>query len=371
MKIQFDRKAALEALAAVAKVSSGQKIQPVLSCVKLWHNGAECVISAFDLEVGAKVSLLQTTCLVSGSCLIPADRFLKILRELTGEEVLLEGDNETITISDLENASNFELPGCDVKQFPEFDIVDVSKSRHSMTGKALRQALENCGFCVATDQGRYGLTGVMMVLDGDNLEMVGTDGRRLSQVVEVCSAINQIGKLSGIVPSKATDQLLRMLHGHDEDMVTIQMRTNDVLFQVMDDHLYSLLINGLYPDYKGIWPKSVKRKIEVDADELLVAVKQAAIMTDKETQRIKIELNSNTLTLSAQGVTSGRGKVQIGASVEGEPMSISVNPFYLREYLETIKGTGGLTIELIDENKPITLKTHSNAKYQHLIMPLS
>ena len=83
---------------------------------------------------------------------------------------------------------------------------------------------------------------------------------------------------------------------------------------------------GATPTTGTIFPKKPAVKATVTAAPLLAAVRQAAVMVDDETKRVAFHFGKHKLTLEAQGVNTGRSKVELPIAYEGKAMNLGFNP---------------------------------------------
>ena len=79
-------------------------------------------------------------------------------------------------------------------------------------------------FAAAKERMRYALNGILLHVEGDSVEMVATDGRRLARDVGPCSNPNGV-EIHAIVPTKGFQQLDRAL-GSDDQVVTLAVGNN-------------------------------------------------------------------------------------------------------------------------------------------------
>ena len=96
----------------------------------------------------------------------------------------------------------------------------------------------------------------------------------------------------------------------------------------------TLLVDGRYPDVDAVWPKQkTGTSFDHHTDDLVQAVKRAAVCVDQEARRLDISIQPKGLTLTARGVGRGQAVVQVPAEVQGDPLDLVVNPGYLMDVL--------------------------------------
>jgi DNA polymerase-3 subunit beta len=172
------------------------------------------------------------------------------------------------------------------------------------------------------------------------------------------------------VPKKAMVLLERNLAVDAEEVVKVCIRPNDVLFRTERAVIYSRLVDGRFPDYKGVIPAKTTVHVTLNAGSFHAAVRQAAIMTDNDSKRVTFAFTPDKLTLRAQGTTAGRSKVELPLSdYSGNAMEIHFNPDYLNDMLKILPPETSLELKMIDTGKPAVFQ--AGEQYTYLVMPLT
>ena len=129
---------------------------------------------------------------------------------------------------------------------------------------------------VSREESRYTLTGVYMLLKGDSIEMVGTDGRRLSLVEETTGEKEVKQKKDCILPIKTCNELIRIMT--DEELI-LTLGEKQANFIQKEISLTSRLIEGEFPDYNKVIPKNFQQKLMINRQELIDAITRAYVLT--------------------------------------------------------------------------------------------
>jgi DNA polymerase-3 subunit beta len=343
-----------------------REVKPILRNFKAVAADGRCTLMATDLEVGIRLDVQGLTIEEPGEAILPAARLIAILREANDEELSIEADQTNCTVRG--PTLEFEMPGEDPAQFPEWPTFAEDKY-HEISAGALREMIRRTIFAVADASGRYSMTGVLWELDGDTARLVGSDGYRLALAQGTATAHDghtTKGQMP-VVPTKAMALLERNLQDDPEEAVKICFRPNDVLFRTGRAMLYSRLVEGRYPDYRQILPKKAAVKATATAAPFLAAVRQAAVMVEAETKRVAFHFAKHKLTLEAQGVNTGRSKVEMPVGYEGKALNLGFNPEWLTEMLKVVPADAELTLDLIDAETPVLI--HCGSDYSYLVVP--
>jgi DNA polymerase-3 subunit beta len=263
----------------------------------------------------------------------------------------------------------FEMPGEDPAHFPDLPTFTDDKY-HELPAGMLRDMIRRTAFAAADESARYSMTGVLWELEDSHVRLVATDGKRLA--LTSGSATGHGGHTTKgqtpVVPTKAMTLLDRNLHD-DSEVVRVSLRPNDALFRTDTAVIYSRLVEGRYPNYRDVFPKKPGVRVAIPVTPFLLAVRQAAIMTEEDSKRVVFHFAKGKLTLEAQGAATGRSKVELPLDYDGTALDISFNPAYLTEMLKVLPSDAELTLDLVDGASPALFKQEPN--YSYLVMPLT
>lgn len=368
MKATFEREGLLTAVQLVSTVVPSRSPKAILHNVKLVAAPDRTIVMATDLEsVGIRYEVRGVRVEEPGEAVVPATRFLSILREMTDEEVYLEADANNCTIRG--QYSEFELPGEDPAQYPDVPAFE-GENYHQVQAGVLRDLIARTIIAVAQENARYALTGVLWELDGETVRLVATDGRRLAVArgIGVPQGKHDTRGQTPVVPTKTMSLLERNLTDPDEQ-VLVSIRPNEALFQTSRAMIYSRLVEGRYPPYREVFPKSSATKVTVAAGPFLSAVRQAAILTDEESRGVDFAFAKDKLTLKARVADRGRAKVELPVEVHGKGLEITFDPRFVTEMLRVLEPETAVSLELTDANKQALFKAGED--YSYIVMPLT
>lgn len=162
------------ALAGLAKVVTNKCPLEVLRCVRVEARHGWVAITATDLDLFAKVELLDASCEETASFLVPLERLQAAVRK-TAPAIKLEPGRISCDLGTGRVTESFEAPSLD--EFPtEPDFQGKVVPMPETFGVRFMEALR----CASIDPARYVINGVCL----DSSErgshyLVGTDGRHL------------------------------------------------------------------------------------------------------------------------------------------------------------------------------------------------
>ncbi|MCK4871798.1 MAG: DNA polymerase III subunit beta [Phycisphaerales bacterium] len=373
MKAICDRSALLDAVSSLSSVVVARTPKPILTCIKMSAGDGEMTLISTDLEIALQLTITQVDIQQEGDVVIPADKLLQILRELSEPTVSIETDGNDTHLRGAD--SHFKVLGYPageyppVQEFPSDDRVTMQ-----IDASDLQQLVTRTVFATARENSRYAINGVLMVQDKKKLDFVATDGRRLAVARGVCTP----GKAApeeearSIIPTKALSILIRLL-GDPEGTVSIAVTENQVLFNIADGGrtaiLASNMVDGTFPPYEDVIPKDQDIRVSFNSDTLASAVRQAALLTNEESRGVRLNFTTDSLTLSSRAPELGEAEVKIGLeSYEGDEIEIGFNPTYITDVLKIVQ-TEQIQLELKAPTKPGILR--AGDEFLCVIMPVN
>jgi len=368
MKIVCHREGLLSACQVVSAAVAARDVKPVLRNIKAIVEEDRCILMATDLELGIRLEVRGIKVEEAGEALLPTSRLIAILREATDEEMTVEAGPDKVIVRG--NTNEFDMPGEDASAFPDVPAFAEEKY-HELSAGVLREMIKRTVFAAATEgQVRFGATtGILWELEDDKAALIATDGRRLAMMTGAAKphgGHTTQGQMP-VVPSKAMNLLERNLTTPDET-IKISLRQNEVLMKTERAMIYSRLVEGRFPSYKQVIPSKHTHKVPLTVGPFLAAVRQAAIMTDDESKRVRFQFAKKKLTLRAQGAESGQSRVELPIEYDGKGLEISFDPKFVTDMLRVLEPDTPLTLEMSESEKPAVFRHEPS--YLYVIVPL-
>ena len=346
-----------KALDIVVPYIPGAPPLPVLANVLLeTTDGCRLAISATDLEtritayIGSKVEQ-------DGAITIPAKLFKELVGTLSPERVDFRVDAATDTMHTRCGVQTTELRGIDATEYPPIKHND-NQCDFMMEAESLLRMLETVLKCAAREKNRPILTGVYMHLDKGRLILVGADGYRLG--VERLD-VNYTGpKVDDItLPGGAIKKLLRVLRSHKDKEVGIKLpdQRNSVSFYLPNTVISTQLLEGRFPDYMSIIPRSFISQVVLYASDTQVALKRAKVFAKDNANSAELTvipaLNPGEpaeVTIIGKSRESGQTEAMLDAKATGERFEWSFNFQYMLDAIDSYRKDAERIV--IDSNGP-------------------
>ncbi|OPY58846.1 MAG: DNA polymerase III subunit beta [Pelotomaculum sp. PtaU1.Bin035] len=354
----------LSAVQIVQRAVSHKSPLPILSGIKFCAENDLLIVTATDLEIGIQCSV-QAEIFEVGSVVLPAKYITEFFRRLPDVPIFIKSDPLTGNVSVKYGHSETNINGFLAQEFPELPL-PVSEVKFSVPEDILKEAIRQVVFAVAVEESRPVFTGVLLEINGGEMQMAATDTHRLAWRKLKFDDSNNID-INIIIPGKTLNELSKVI-GRPEKEVDITVTDNQVLFSVEDLCIISRLISGKFPPYRQVIPQGRVSRIRLITRELAEAVERAALFTTAGSSFIKLLLQNNILVVSVS-TEVGRVYEEIPVYQEGEPMQVAVNTRYLSEALKVL-GSGEINIEFAGPLNPLVLKPVEGNDYLSLLLPV-
>jgi DNA polymerase III subunit beta len=368
MKVTCDRESLLAAFQTAAAVVPTRSPKPILQNIKLEVSDKGAILLATDLEIGIRIHATGIQSQVPGSAILPLGRFGSILRESSDQVLHLESDGQATLVRG--ERSEFKLPAENPQEFPA--VADFNESAyHELPARLLRELIKRTIFATDNESSRYALGGVLLEMGPEKITGVGTDGRRLAKMEVPARSVggHQSGDSMTIVPSKAMQLIERALTDGDAE-IQIAARANEVLVRSPRVTIYSRLVEGRFPKWRDVFPQRTQTsKIELTVGPLHSAVRQAAIVTSEESRGVDFNFQAGSLVLSGRVADVGQSRIELPIAYDGPPLSISLDPRYVSDFLKVLDPEKTITMELKDAESAAVCTTDDG--YGYVIMPLA
>jgi DNA polymerase-3 subunit beta len=375
MKVLVNRAALVEALGLASSVVLSRTPKPVLTCVKLIAGGSgggpkTLTLVATDMELALQYTLTQVDIASAGTALIPAGKLSEIVNNSPDDTLTLETTADTTVIKGSD--AHYKVFGFNAEEFPPISSFD-GKADFSLSAGSLRTLLDRTRFAAAREMTRYAINGVLFEKKGKKLSLVATDGHRLAQTKDDAIGDNADKDLSAVVPIKAINLIERLLTD-PEQMVALQFKDNKLFVQVTADGggvtatMSTALVEGTFPPYGDVIPKDCDKKVLLNRDRFLSAVRRAALLTNEESKGVRLGFSTGTLSISSRAPEMGEAKIDLPVEYTGEAIEIGFNPNYLVDALK-VADQETVSFEMKTPNKPGLLK--SGPGFLYVVMPVN
>jgi DNA polymerase-3 subunit beta len=363
----FCRQSDLEnALNIVNKAITPNATLPVLNNILLKAEDKKLFFSATNLEIAIQF-FIDADVKNEGSVTVPAKLITSYISLLKDEkiEVSLKEGNMLFFES---KSSQTKVKGISADEFPTIPKVPKENTIKVKT-KDLEEAITQTVFSASINTSRPVLSGILFHIEKDLLKIVATDSYRLAEKQLALLEKTEVS-LQSIIPARTVAELGKILARTQEKEVEISISNNQALFVIGDIELMSRLIEGKFPDYEKIIPKSNKTNVEVKNEDLSLVVKRVSLFAKENNNSVKLAAtNDGKIVISTEETKVGEEKAEVAAKVEGENSKVALNIQYLLDVLNFVQ-SDQVVLSMDDKLSPVVIRPAGKKDYIYIIMPL-
>jgi DNA polymerase-3 subunit beta len=360
-------------LSIVGRAVATRTTLPITNNVLLATDQSRLKLAATNLEIaiscwiGAKVD-------DEGAITVPARLLAEFVNSLPNDRIDIGtgagGRNVTVKCARFEA----RIAGTDAEEFPPIPTVGEGVTAR-VDPEALHAAISRVAFAAATDESRPVLTGVLADFTGSTLTLAAADGFRLG-VQRVTLTEPTPTPVQIIIPARSLNELNRLLSDQDEPVdIIVGPTRSQVLFHLKNVEMVSQLVQGTFPNYSQLIPKTYSSRAVVDVADFLRATRSASIFARDGSGIVRLLVTPGAdgmpgkVTISARSEEIGDNTGEIDAVVEGEPAKIAFNGRYLQDVLSVL-GSGKVALETTSPSSPGVVRPVGSDEYTHVVMPM-
>lgn len=372
MKVTVTQQKLAHGLGIVSHAVASRTTLPVLSNVLLATDEGRLRLSATNLEMGI-------TCWVTaaieeeGSITIPARTLTDLVNTLPQGDLVLTLNPRTLSMEIKTTTNTSEIKGIDAQEFPPMPVADQG-SGIEFNVTDLKEMIQQVVFAASADEARPVLMGAQLNISDYAVTLAAADGFRISvKTAGLSTAVPE--PVSLIVPAKALNELARIgMDGNKTVRMSLPASRGQVIFSMENVEVASQLIEGKFPDFNQIIPKSHKTRTVIKTAEFLKACKQVEVFAREGSNVARLDIKPEpdgigSVAMSAANEETGSSDVGLEAAIDGSQLLIAFNVRFLREVLESIKADS-VSLETTAANTPGVIRPVGDDSFVHVIMPM-
>lgn len=365
MKFSVSQSALMRALAVVGKGMSTSSTIPMQSGVYVRAAEGMLEFQTTDLTISIRYRI-QANVEEGGETVISGKLLTNIVKALPDAAVTFEGEGHTMRISC--GRSTYDLHTLEAADFPEFPEVDLDQSIELPSG-VLSKMVDKVYRVTSKDTSRPVLTGVQLSVAENTIRLVATDSYRLAVCDSNVETSSSAEAFSCIVAGSTFHDVLAL--PSMTDRLTIGTSDKQVVFDFGDTTYVSRRIEGNFPDYTRMLPRTCATAVTMKVEELAAALKHVSVIAlSNPGVRFDIDPDGGLVTVSASSPDQGEATEEVGAKVEGESMRIGFNYHYALDCVNAVSQEDEVTLELQGPTMAGVFKSYSTINYLYMLMPM-
>jgi len=337
---------------------------PILECILLSVTDDGFFMLGNDLEMAIETKYIEAMIIEKGNIAVDAKRFSDIIRKLPDEDVIIKVEKD-FTLYIKSGKTEFKISAQNPNEFPNLPTVEKN-DKYTLPAKEFRNMIRQTIFSVATTEDKPALTGELIEIEDNTMNIVAVDSFRVSlrnfEMQEVKDASN-------IVPAKTLSEISKLLPTDGDREVTIYFADTHALFELDDATVVSRLIDGEFLKYKPIFTDDYTTMFTVSRSELLGSLERSMLMsTDNKKTPVKLNIDKDILVITSTAET-GKLYDELSINMEGKSLEIGFNPRYLIDAIKAIE-TDDIVLQFKTSLSPCIIKGADTDIYKYLILPL-
>lgn len=366
MKAIFQKDDLAKALDAVSHAAQNKVNSNTNNGIYISLQDASAEFQANDFSIAIKTSC-PAAVEENGNIVVAAPQLPSMIRLLPPGEVEMEQKKGEGYLTFSAGNAVYRFP---VRSPEDFPSVERMKNASSCTVAAgvFNEMVQDTQYAAAIDKQKPLFNGILFEIQDTSFVMAATNTHRLA-VKETALAIpaNNPGRF--IVPSGIMSEVLRLFSSNTEETVDIFWAKTHVAFASGTTYFISTLINGEYPDYRRVIPQHFDSMVTVELKPFREAVALVSpISRDMDYKTINFHFEEDHVEIFEEDKSIGSSRTSVPVILEGIPLHIVFNCFYIEDILKHSKGEK--IIFHLQKVGPMLVEQEEDKKYQYVVTPM-
>ncbi len=370
MRFDVSSTALLSHLQSIGKVIASKNTLPILDNFLFQLEENTLTVTASDAETRLVTSLEVMNAEGSGLFCVSAKMLLDPLKELPEQPLTFDVNDANLEVFIHFQNGKYNFIGQKGDTYPQQKPLSEQAVEVVMDAQLLLNGISRSLFATADDELRPVMNGVYFDFHTDDLTFVASDGHKLVRLRNL--SVQSEERASFILPKKPAT-LLKNLLAKEEGVIRLQFDDNNAYVRCANCEMVCRLIEGRYPNYNSVIPKENPFQVTIDRMFLLNALKRVSVFSNQSSSLIKLHLEDNLLTVSAQDIDfSTSAEERIPCEYNGDELSIGFKATYLIDILGNISSTD-VILQLADPSRAgliLPLENQENEDLLMLLMPM-
>jgi DNA polymerase-3 subunit beta len=376
MKISILQENLNKGFSLVSRTIGAKTTLPILNNILITGEEGKLKLTTTNLETGINL-WLPAKKEKEGKFTIPAKDITEFVASLPAGKISLEQKQEKLQI--ILGTYKAVFNGTSAAEFPEVPSLRDKKTSSKISKKfeigrkKFVEMVNHVCFSAAIDETRPVLSGVRLSSNDKNLQLVATDGYRLSLKKIKLGAKTNISTL--IIPARTLMEVMKVAEAEGEEgegekvQIAVVEEFNQVIFAFNNTEVVARLIEGEFPDFKKIIPEKGENKATIDKEEFSQAIRAASIFSRKSANIVRFEFSGSRLLIKANAPEVGENEISLAIKYQGKEMKIAFNYRFLQDYLNSLK-QDAFSLEFSGPLKPGLFRAEKDPSFLHIIMPV-
>jgi DNA polymerase-3 subunit beta len=364
MKFSVIKETILDELQLLQGIVEKRNTMPILANILMSVRPDRVELTGTDLEVGLKTHF-EAEIQEEGTITISGKKIFEIVKSLPDGQNISFKENEDLMMEVSSGKSEFKvlcLPKEDYPQVPEAKF----EKKIIVALEKLKEMIDRVYYAIAQEQ-RYYLNGALLILKKNTVELVSTDGHRLSYTSAFLEDLAPSEEIRVIVAKKTLAELRKM----SDEKIEFDYDENNLFFKVGNRILISRIIESKFPNFETVIPKDNPHILRMPKEEFTQAIRRVSLLSTERSKGVKFYIEKNLLKLFSSNPEIGEARDNLEVDYQGAELEVGFNSQYLLDFLSSVN-CERIRLELKDENSAAVMRPEleEEIKYTYVLMPM-
>ncbi len=364
MKIQCVKEKIKNAVSFADRITNKNLSLPILGSILLSTEKNTLKIRATNLDLGVEIGIPVKT-EKEGAITVPGGVLNSFLSNILDEVVLFEAKEGNLFIATKNNKA--AIKSYQPEDFPTLPVITQGSS-FSIPSKKLIDGLRSVWYSASVSDIKPEIACVCIYTNGKDVVFTATDSFRLAEKKILFDEKQEIPLL--LIPYKNAIEIAKIIEHTPED-IEVFYNKNQIAFKCESFYVTSRLVDGVFPDYKQIIPKSFSTEAVVLKHDIINSLKITSLFSDKFNQVVfTVNPAKKIFEITSKNVDVGENKTEIYAALSGDPLTLQFNQKYITDCFQSIP-TESVVLQMNGEGKPLVVRGVGDNSFIYLVMPLN
>jgi DNA polymerase III subunit beta len=365
MKLECDKSKIEVIIQKASKLANKHLTLPVLSCVYLEATtDNKLIIKSTNLDIGLEIETKIKT-IEKGVVAVPANILLGVLSSIKDNDLVFETKENNIKIFSKKNSAIIKcLPHEDFPSIPKLkELKSIKINCHELIS-----GFKSVWYSASNSNIKPELSSVYIYKNDTNLVFVSTDSFRLAE--KKINTKTPIDFPQTLIPYKNVSEIIKLFEDYNGE-ISIVFEKNQAAFITDDIYIVSRIIDGSFPDYKQIIPKTFTTSATILKNDFINSIKTSNIFSDSLNQvKLKVNIKNKSLDIESKNNDIGEYKESINASVSGNETELNFNNRYVTDCIQSIP-SDSLVLNFGGVGKPLIINGSNDKSFLYIVMPMN
>lgn len=380
LKIRLERDVLADAVSWAARSLPNRPSVPILAGLRLEASGDEVVLSSFDYETSAKITV-PATVTEEGVALVSGRLLAEIARTLPNKPVDLESDEFRVELTC--GSARFTLQTLPVAEYPS--LPKMPEATGTVASSVFAQAVSQVVIAAGRDELLPVFTGVRVEIEGDTLSLLATDRYRMALRELPWTPASPNAEGAALVPAKVLSETAKSMTSGEQVVISLASgESGDGLVGFSGEgssgvrEITTRLLDGEFPKVRHLMNIQPMLSVRANTAEVAAAVRRVSLVAERNTP-MRMLIAEGQITLEAATGDQAQAAEALEAVVTdhtGEGITMAAagfNPHYLSDALTAVDSPY-VSLAFTAPGKPclitplLELDGEPTGDYRHVIM---